>query len=76
MNAILFDVAHNFQGSIAGIHEILYRQGLLAGTWCLDPGDRLSPGQMQDIVGMMEQFQSYRDDAFVAKHLASWLDDG
>ena len=76
MNAILFDVAHNFQGSIAGIHEILYRQGLLAGTWCLDPEDRLSPGQMEDIVGVMEQFESYRDDTFVAKHLASWLDDG
>ncbi len=76
MNAILFDAEHDFQGSIAGIHEILYRQGLLAGTWCLDPGDRLSPGQMEDIVGMMEQFESYHDDVFVAKHLASWLDDG
>ena len=34
-NAALFDAAHSF----AGLHEILRRQGLLQGRWCLDPGE-------------------------------------
>jgi hypothetical protein len=49
MNAALFDPAHQFHGCIAGIHEVLRRQGLLAGRWCLDPAEDLSPGQMEEI---------------------------
>ncbi len=44
-NAAIFDVAHNYAGCIPGIHEVLRRQGLLGGTWCLDPREKLSPGQ-------------------------------
>src|SRR5438874_3853458 len=48
-NAALFDPAHNFRGCIPGIHEILRRQGLLQGRWCLDLHEDLSPGQSQEI---------------------------
>jgi dihydrodipicolinate synthase/N-acetylneuraminate lyase len=48
-NAAIFDAAHDFAGCIPGIHEVLRRQGLLAGTWCLDPHETLSPGQMEEI---------------------------
>src|SRR6185436_5388342 len=42
-NGAIFDAANRFAGCIAGIHEVLRRQGLLAGTWCLDPREALSP---------------------------------
>ena len=45
-NSAFFDVANNFHGCIAGCHEILRRQGLMQGLWCLDPAEGLSPGQM------------------------------
>ena len=44
-NAAIFDVANDFHGVIAGCHEILRRQGLLEGIWCLDPNETLGPGQ-------------------------------
>jgi len=48
-NAAIFDAAHDFAGCIPGIHEVLRRQGLLEGTWCLNPGETLSPGQLAEI---------------------------
>jgi dihydrodipicolinate synthase/N-acetylneuraminate lyase len=48
-NAAIFDVANGFRGCIAGVHEVLRRQGLMAGTWCLDPEEGLSPGQAEEI---------------------------
>ena len=48
-NAAFFDVAHDFRGCIAGLHEVLRRQGLLEGVWCLDPDEGLSPGQLEEI---------------------------
>ena len=48
-NAAIFDAAHDFAGCIPGIHEVLRRQGLLEGTWCLDPHETLSPGQREAI---------------------------
>jgi len=48
-NAAIFDAANNFAGCIPGIHEVLRRQGLLEGIWCLDPKERLSPGQKAEI---------------------------
>ena len=48
-NAAFFDPAHQFHGCIAGIHEVLRRQGLLEGRWCLDPQEELSPGQSEEI---------------------------
>lgn len=48
-NAAFFDAANNFAGCIAGIHEVLRRQGLLANNYCLDPHETLSPGQFEEI---------------------------
>ncbi len=46
-NAAIFDSANHFRGCIPGIHEVLRRQGLLEGRWCLDPDEELSPGTEQ-----------------------------
>jgi dihydrodipicolinate synthase/N-acetylneuraminate lyase len=72
-NAVLFDVRNNFAGCIAGLHEILRRQGLLDGRWCLDPREDLSPGQMEEIDRVRAAYPQLQDDAFVAEHLAEWL---
>ena len=66
-NCALFDVAHNFHGCIAGCHEVLRRQGLLEGIWCLDPDEGLSPGQAAEIDRVCAQHGDLRDDAFVAR---------
>ena len=72
-NAALFDAANGFAGCIAGIHEVLRRQGLLEGTWCLDPTEALSPGQAEEIDRVGRAYPHLNDDAFVAKHLDEWL---
>lgn len=72
-NAALFDAANGFAGCIAGIHEVLRRQGLLAGTWCLDPEEGLSPGQREEIDRVYAAYPDLNDDAFVARHLDEWL---
>lgn len=72
-NAALFDPAHGFRGSIAGIHEVLRRQGLLAGTWCLDPDQGLSPGQSEEIDRVYRLYPHLNDDWFVQEHLDEWL---
>ncbi len=73
-NAALFDVRHGFAGCIAGLHEILRRQGLLEGRWCLDPREDLSPGQMEEIDRVTAAYPHLNDDAFVSSHLHEWLD--
>ena len=73
-NAALFDVANAFRGCIAGIHEVLRRQGLLAGRWCLDPDEDLSPGQMAEIDRVCAAYPQLVDDDFVAEHIDEWLD--
>jgi dihydrodipicolinate synthase/N-acetylneuraminate lyase len=72
-NAALFDAANGFRGCIPGIHEALRRQGLLAGTWCLDPDERLSPGQLEEIDRIWAAYPHLRDDDFVARNLDRWL---
>lgn len=72
-NSAFFDVANNFHGCIAGCHEILRRQGLMQGLWCLDPAEGLSPGQMQEIDRVCRAHADLSDDAFVADHLQKWL---
>jgi hypothetical protein len=72
-NGAFFDVDHDFAGCIAGVHEVLRRQGLLAGTWCLDPGEGLSPGQDAQIGRVCRAYPHLADDAFVAAHLDRWL---
>ena len=73
VNAALFDAANGFHGCIAGIHEILRRQGLLEGRWCLDPREDLSPGQMEEIDRVRQAYPHLNDDAFVEEHLHEWL---
>ncbi|HVT39129.1 MAG TPA: dihydrodipicolinate synthase family protein [Gemmatimonadaceae bacterium] len=72
-NSAIFDAAHDFAGCIPGIHAILRRQGLLAGTWCLDPRETLSPGQSDEIDRVCRAYPFLTDDDFVAEHLDAWL---
>ena len=72
-NAALFDPSHQFRGCIPGIHEILRRQGLLEGRWCLDPHEDLSPGQAEEIDRVCKLYPHLQDDEFVLAHLAEWL---
>ncbi len=72
-NAAIFDVANDFHGVIAGCHEILRRQGLLAGIWCLDPNETLGPGQKEEIDRVCAAYPQLNDDAFVHANLQRWL---
>ncbi|MDQ3810635.1 MAG: dihydrodipicolinate synthase family protein [Chloroflexota bacterium] len=72
-NAALFDVHHNFAGCIPGIHEALRRQGLMRGTWCLDPDEQLSLGQAEEIDRVIGAYPRLTDDVFVAEHIDEWL---
>lgn len=72
-NSAIFDSAHNFRGCIPGIHEILRRQGLLDGRWCLDPEEELSPGQSAELDRVCGSYPHLQDDAFVKEHLDEWL---
>jgi dihydrodipicolinate synthase/N-acetylneuraminate lyase len=73
-NAAFFDAANGFAGCIAGIHEVLRRQGLLEGIWCLDPEEGLSPGQGEEIERVYRAYPHLNDDEFVAEHLDEWLE--
>ena len=72
-NGAIFDAAHDFTGCIPGIHEVLRRQGLMLGTWCLDPNESLSPGQANEIDRVSRAYPHLTDDAFVAENLEDWL---
>jgi hypothetical protein len=72
-NSAFFDVAHNFHGCIAGCHEVLRRQGLMRGIWCLDPSEGLSPGQLEEIDRVYHAHADLSDDDFVAANLHKWL---
>jgi dihydrodipicolinate synthase/N-acetylneuraminate lyase len=72
-NAALFDPSHGFAGCIPGIHEVLRRQGLLAGRWCLDPHEELSAGQAEEIDRVTAAYPHLTDDAFVKENLDKWL---
>ncbi|MDE0255184.1 MAG: dihydrodipicolinate synthase family protein, partial [Rhodospirillaceae bacterium] len=72
-NAAFFDVANDFRGCIAGMHEVLRRQGLLEGIWCLDPDETLSPGQAEEIDRVCRAYPHLNDDSFVAENLERWL---
>jgi dihydrodipicolinate synthase/N-acetylneuraminate lyase len=72
-NAAIFDAANNFAGCLPGIHEVLRRQGLLATIACLDPHEKLSPGQAREITRVTETYPSLVDDTFVRKNISRWL---
>lgn len=72
-NGAVFDAANGFAGCIAGIHEVLRRQGLMRGTWCLDTKERLSPGQGRELDRVAMAYPGMMDDDFVADGLERWL---
>ena len=72
-NAAFFDAANGYRGCIAGLHEVLRRQGLLEGTWCLAPDETLSPGQQAEIDRVYRAYPHLNDDEFVARHRDDWL---
>ena len=72
-NAAFFDAVHHFAGCIAGLHEVLRRQGLLEGIWCLDPGESLSPGQQEEISRVHKAYPHLNDDDFVHEGRDRWL---
>ena len=72
-NSAIFDTVNNYSGCIPGIHEVLRRQGLLTGTWCLDPHESLSPGQAEEIDRVHRSYSFLADDEFVASGLDRWL---
>jgi dihydrodipicolinate synthase/N-acetylneuraminate lyase len=72
-NAAFFDPSHGFAGCIAGIHEVLRRQGLLDGIWCLNESESLSPGQSAEIDRVYKAYPHLCDDSFVRAHLNEWL---
>jgi hypothetical protein len=74
-NAAFFDAANHFAGCIAGLHEVLRRQGLFEGVWCLDPREGLSPGQREEIDRVCAAYPHLSDDVFVAAHRDQWLRD-
>ncbi len=72
-NSAIFDFANGYRGCIPGIHEILRRQGLLKGRWCLDPHEDLSGGQSEEIDRILRSYPHLTDDEFVASHIDEWL---
>jgi dihydrodipicolinate synthase/N-acetylneuraminate lyase len=72
-NSAFFDVANDFAGCIPGCHEVLRRQGLLEGIWCLEPKETLSPGQAEEIDRVCREHADLADDAFVRENLPRWL---
>jgi dihydrodipicolinate synthase/N-acetylneuraminate lyase len=72
-NAVIFDAANGFAGCISGIHEVLRRQGLLEGAWCLDPHEQLSAGQAEEITRVYQAYPHLNDNQFVQEHLHEWL---
>lgn len=72
-NAAFFDAANAFAGCIAGLHEVLRRQGLFEGRWCIDPAEDLSQGQSSEIDRVYAAYPHLNDDAFVEAHRDEWL---
>lgn len=75
INGAFFDAAHDFKGCIAGLHEVLRRQGLMEGIWCLDPDETLSPGQKEEIDRVYKMYPQMNDDGFIRQNLSRWLSE-
>lgn len=71
-NSVLFDTAHDFKGCITGLHEVLRRQGLMAGIWCLNPKEMLSEGQSEEIDRIYRMYPHLNDDEFVKGQIDAW----
>ena len=75
LNAVFFDAANGFAGCIAGLHEVLRRQGIFKGIWCLNPEETMSPGQNEEIDRVYRMYPELSDDDFVKANLDKWLAD-
>jgi len=75
MNAAVFDPRNRFAGCISGIHEVLRRQGLLEGIWCISDKERLSPGQAEEIDRMYAMYPELTDDDFIEENIEVWRAD-
>ena len=64
-----FDSRNDFAGVIAGMHEVLRRQGMMKGIWCLNPKETLGPGQAKEIDRVYAQYPDLNDDEFVKEFL-------
>ena len=73
VNAAVFDPKHQFKGCIPGIHEMLVRQGLFGGRWCLDSNSELSPGQLEEIERVHRSYPHLNDYNFVRTHISEWM---
>ena len=71
-NSAFFDTANGFRGCIAGLHEVLRRQKLFEGIWCIDPEETLSEGQKEEIDRVYEMYPELNDDAFIQAHIEKW----
>lgn len=72
-NAVLFDAANEFRGCIPGLLEVLRRQGLVEGRWCLDENEVISPSQTEEIDRIYRDYPDLNDDQFVAQNLSNWM---
>lgn len=72
MNAAVFDPGNGFTGCISGMHEVLRRQGLLAGIWCLSDKEKLSPGQAEELDRVCAMYPELIDDDFIKENIAAW----
>ena len=73
MNAAVFDPGNGFKGCISGMHEVLHRQGLMAGIWCLSEHEKLSPGQSAELDRIYAMYPELTDDRFVCENIDLWL---
>ncbi len=74
MNGAVFDARNNFKGCIAGINEVLFRQGMLEGNECLEPTDVLSPGQAEEITRVIQSYPHLMDDEFIHANRDQWME--
>ncbi len=74
-NAAFFDPSHRFAGCIAGINEMLRRDGLLPSRACLDPQEDLSPGQAAEIDRVTKAYPEWQDREFILANRDRWLAD-
>ncbi len=73
VNAAMFDAANGFKGVVPGVHEVLRRHGLFEGTWCLDPNETLSPGQLAELDRVWHAYPHLFDVNYVRENIDRWM---
>ncbi len=74
-NGVIFDAANDFRGCIPGILEVLRRQGVVPSNRCLNPNEKLSPGQLEELNRIQQSYPDLIDDEFVSENLERWLNE-